>query len=427
MDRGSAAWFREIQVRLRFIPRRLVLLSLAVIAGIVLAAIALLDDAWVMMRAGALPLSVAASVPAPESYQIWWPRAATVIVLAALLLTLMLTLLATLATEFHRNHQAEARIVGTVDEAIRIGARYRLLAEYSSDVLCEIKFDSGFRYTSPAVERLLGWSRDELVGVDPRTMTHPEDLPRMRELAEGLTPDSGPQIARFRHLCKDGHYVWVEAGIQLTCLDGVPDGIVTVLRDIGDRVETERRLVEASAELAKLAATDQLTSVANRRRFDLELGREWRRTAREEQALSLLLLDVDNFKLYNDTYGHQGGDDALKAVAATIASALRRPGDLVARWGGEEFMVLLPATDVRGATEVAETVRAAVEDLHIEHRVLPFGYLTVSVGVATAYPNRNRSPEPLIAEADANLYEAKRQGRNRVAAPSSGTVTGSSA
>jgi len=206
-------------------------------------------------------------------------------------------------------------------------------------------------------------------------------------------------------------------GMQVINVAGIADSFVANVRDISDRVEAERKLAEAAAEMVELAATDQLTGVANRRRFNQELEREWRRTAREELPLSLLLLDVDFFKIYNDTYGHQGGDDVLKAVAAAIGGALRRPLDVVARWGGEEFVVLLPATNVAGAIEVAETVRMAIEALKIPHRGAACGFLTASVGVATAYPCRNHATEPLIAEADANLYEAKRQGRNRVGAP----------
>jgi len=357
---------------------------------------------------------VLVAVPMAVLWQSWWPQAIWNIGFALMLLGMMLVFHFTLAAELQLRHRAEAK-------ADRVGAQYRLLAEHSSDALCEIKFNGGFRYVSPAMERLLGWTLEALDGVDPRTLTHPDDTARMR-FTENLTPESGPQIARFRHLCKDGGYLWVEASIQLTFQNSVADGFVTVMRDITDRVEDERRLTAASTELGRLAATDQLTGLANRRHFDQELDREWQRAAREDLALSLLLLDIDFFKLYNDSYGHAGGDLVLQAVSATIVGVLHRSADLAARWGGEEFVVLLPNTDLAGAVEVAERVRAAVEEANIPHQGSQCGQLTVSVGVATAYPAFHQGPKPLAAEADANLYEAKHQGRNRVVAPLSATA-----
>jgi len=361
----------------------------------------------VVVRAGALHLGVLVAVPEAVLWQSWLPQAFWIIGFTVGLLAMMLAFHFTLAAELQRRHQAEA-------EAGRIGEQYRLLAEFSSDVLCEIRFDGGFRYASPAMERLFGWTREELVGVDPRMMPHPEDLAFTRETAETLSPDSGPRIMRFRHLCKDGSYLWVEANIQLIWRNDVAEGFVSVIRDISDRVAAERHLAEASTELARLAATDQLTGLGNRRRFDEELDREWRRAAREEAALSLLMFDIDFFKLYNDAYGHGSGDEVLQAVATAAAAILRRPTDLVARWGGEEFVVLLPNTEPTGAMMVAEQMRAAVEALEIPHCGSQFGHLTVSVGVATTYPGFQQTAKSLIAEADANLYQAKRQGRNRI-------------
>ena len=361
------------------------------------------------VRTGGLHFGVLVAIPMATVWQDWWPQAIWIIGLTIALLSMMLAFHLAFAAELQRRHRAEA-------EASRLSKHYRLLAEHSSDALCEIKFKGGFRYVSPAMERLLGWTMEDLAGVDPRTLTHPDDCERMR-FTEHLTPESGPQIARFRHRCKRGGYLWVEASIQLTFDQDIPDGIVTVLRDITDRVEAERRLAEASAELGRLAATDQLTGLANRRHFDQGLDREWQRAAREEIALSLLLFDIDFFKLYNDSNGHAGGDDVLQAVSAATTAVLHRSTDLAARWGGEEFVILLPNTDLPGAIEVAERVRTAIENINIPHHGAPCGRLTVSVGVATAYPAANLGPKPLVAEADANLYEAKRQGRNRVVAP----------
>jgi len=372
------------------------------------------DHLTVVMRDGAFPIGVVVSVPIAVFFQQWLPQATTIILLATILLLLMIILHLALASELYRRHQAEVRVATTAAEARRIGARYRLLADYSSDVIVQHGFDGMCRFASPSMEQMFGWRPEELVGRDTRHLIHPFDWPMLDEEVQFLVKGCGPIRSQFRHLHRDGHYVWVESSMQMVDKDGSEASFVANMRDITERIEAEKRLSEAASAMAQLAATDQLTGVANRRRFNEELGREWRRATREDGPLSLLLLDVDHFKIYNDTYGHQGGDDVLKTVAAAIQGALRRPNDLVARWGGEEFVVLLPGTDLRGAVEVAEIIRAAIEDLHIPHRAVAAGFLTVSIGVATGYPSRNQAPEPMLAEADANLYEAKRQGRNRV-------------
>lgn len=178
-----------------------------------------------------------------------------------------------------------------------------------------------------------------------------------------------------------------------------------------------RKLDEANQELQRLSATDGLTGIANRRRFDESLSREWARAVREGAPLALLLLDVDYFKLYNDNYGHQAGDDVLHTIASTLASGLHRPTDLVARYGGEEFVVLLPGTDQSGALQVAEGLRAAVESLAIEHVYSHASHIvTVSTGLACCVPTMGDElgHQGLVRAADRALYQAKEQGRNRV-------------
>ena len=173
--------------------------------------------------------------------------------------------------------------------------------------------------------------------------------------------------------------------------------------------------------LAELATVDALTDVANRRRLDQYLAQEWQRAIRGRTPLSLLLLDVDEFKRYNDTYGHQAGDRCLQAVAGALRAIVHRAGDLPARFGGEEFAVVLPETPAEGARAVAESIRGAIADLAMPHAASTIaGHVTVSIGVATLLPTPEATPADLLASCDRALYRAKQAGRNRsvVADPS---------
>lgn len=185
-----------------------------------------------------------------------------------------------------------------------------------------------------------------------------------------------------------------------------------------------RKLDDANRELTRLSAVDGLTGIANRRRFDESLLREWRRAARGGLPLALLLVDVDSFKQFNDGYGHQVGDECLKAVARTLEQKLRRPTDLVARYGGEEFAAILPETSESGALAVAEAMRAGVEGLSITHRFSSAApVVSISIGVATLIPPRGDDNGfiALLKAADEALYQAKAIGRNRVQLHSGGT------
>ncbi|MCB1960773.1 MAG: diguanylate cyclase [Rhodocyclaceae bacterium] len=179
-----------------------------------------------------------------------------------------------------------------------------------------------------------------------------------------------------------------------------------------------RRLDEANRELTRLTSVDGLTGIANRRCFDETIVREGQRARRNRLPLSVLMVDVDFFKQYNDGYGHQAGDECLKQIAATLQSLLRRPGDLVARFGGEEFVVVLPETNAVGASRVAEEMRQMVDALALPHESAPqHKFVTVSIGVATAYPSPDDDcggVEQLLSSADQALYAAKAEGRNRV-------------
>jgi len=181
------------------------------------------------------------------------------------------------------------------------------------------------------------------------------------------------------------------------------------------RVETHLALKRKSDLLSRLASIDTLTEIGNRRRFDDLIHREWRRCLRGREHLSLAMVDIDGFKLFNDAYGHAEGDTCLRKVAQALDGAVRRGEDHVARYGGEEFAIILPATACGGALVVSEKLRMAVAALQIPHHPSPSGdHVTVSVGVATTMPSTEECVQSLIEAADKELYRAKADGRNRV-------------
>ncbi|MFH1493821.1 MAG: diguanylate cyclase [Pseudomonadota bacterium] len=197
--------------------------------------------------------------------------------------------------------------------------------------------------------------------------------------------------------------------------DGMPRHCLIQVTDVSLSVARERLLREQAMELRACSHLDSLTSIPNRRQLDEYLARELRRAVRASAPLSLIMLDIDYFKHYNDTYGHQMGDQSLIQVAAALESTLKRPGDMVTRYGGEEFVVVLVDTDKAGAAVLAEKMRARIESLSIKHeqsQVAP--HITISLGVASAIPGLNCEASTLILAADQALYQAKHNGRNRV-------------
>jgi diguanylate cyclase (GGDEF)-like protein len=196
--------------------------------------------------------------------------------------------------------------------------------------------------------------------------------------------------------------------------------MVRLRSELSRRAAAERRASAAAAKLAEMANTDALTEMFNRRRFDEVMAQEWQRSRRLGLPLALLLIDADFFKAYNDRFGHQGGDAALKLIAGAIRGAVRRPSDLACRIGGEEFAVLLPGTSRDGAMVVAEMIRQSVIAAAIDHPDAPAGQLTVSIGAAQIDRAQEESWEVFVGSADVALYAAKARGRNNVSAAWSG-------
>jgi diguanylate cyclase (GGDEF)-like protein len=201
---------------------------------------------------------------------------------------------------------------------------------------------------------------------------------------------------------------------------GVCGAILTFVFLARTLLEEMKRNVRAQAQLSLFASRDGLTGLFNRREFDISVEREWQAGLRDGTPVSLLMLDVDSFKAYNDRYGHQLGDEVLTQVATSFREKCNRPRDIVARYGGEEFVALLPATSLDGALHLAEDVRRGVADRRIEHAAGKHAVVTVSLGVATMVPTTDGSPADLIRAADVLLYEAKRAGRNRVVSRADG-------
>ncbi|RCJ39567.1 diguanylate cyclase response regulator [Nostoc minutum NIES-26] len=187
------------------------------------------------------------------------------------------------------------------------------------------------------------------------------------------------------------------------------------VRRLIQQSQLQQQLEAANRELQRLVTIDELTQVANRRRFEEYCAQEWQRMAREQLPLSLILCDVDFFKSYNDTYGHQAGDRCLQEIAKAIRNTVKRPADLVARYGGEEFVVILPTTNTEGAIVLAETICSAVKILAIPHRNSQVSsYVTISAGVSTEIPGTDSDFQAMITAADRALYQAKTEGRDRV-------------
>ena len=192
-------------------------------------------------------------------------------------------------------------------------------------------------------------------------------------------------------------------------------GVFIFLPTVRQLAADIRELSRIRSELERLSLYDPLTGIPNRRQFEINYNQEWRRAERGGYYLSVLMVDIDHFKLYNDTYGHQAGDHALKQVAEVVAAAATRPGDMAARYGGEEFVVVLPRTSPEGAKGVAERIRERVGELRIPHSSSPVeGWLTVSIGVGSVVPAGGMEPSRLVHRADQALYKAKARGRNRV-------------
>ena len=357
-------------------------------------------------RSSRFPLLLLATVQKTELLAPWSSAALTRLMIVLALVSMIAAIGGVLVWQLMRSRRL-ARVLAWSE------ANFRLLAEGSSDMVTRIGLDDIVTYASPSSLRVVGWHPKQVVGHSALSGSNPADLPAIEQVIARLKRgeiEEGRTTRRTIH--REKGEIWIESTLRVTRNeDGEIDGAVAITRDV-----TEQKALEEKLEA--LATEDGLTGLANRRRFDGCLAEEWARAQRERTSLALLLIDLDHFKAYNDAYGHLAGDSCLRAVARILAEEAARPGDLAARFGGEEFALLLPNTDSAGCTRIGERVRKALRRAALAHALNPpFNIVTASLGGAACRPaaERSASPTELIEAADRALYAAKDQGRNRLA------------
>jgi len=317
-----------------------------------------------------------------------------------------------------------------LEQALRSSEeRFRGMAEHSWDIIVRTN-TNGFReYVSPSVYETTGWSAEELIGSHFRQQVHPEDQNKVEDLLRGLIEGEHKQILQFRMERKTGGFLWLEAKARAVKdpATGELREFVAVIRDVSARVQSDEKMQEAYTRAETLALTDGLTNLGNRRSFDEMLEITWNQTAEKGTPLSLLMIDADHFKAYNDTHGHQAGDRCLRKIAEIIGGCIRQKGDFAARYGGEEFAVILPGAPSVPSQNIAERIRDIIANTQIQtsetEPELDFR-ITVSVGVATATAGEGMTARDLLHAADMALYAAKQGGRDcvRVHTPAPGTT-----
>lgn len=295
---------------------------------------------------------------------------------------------------------------------------YRTLLESTKAIPWKIDLATmTFAYIGPQIEQLLGWSPQSWVSAnDWAERMHPDDREWVVNYCVSQSKAGIDHEADYRALTKDGEYVWIRDVVHVMRSDeGEPLAIIGFMFDISERKKTEQELERLKRELEELSFKDGLTGIANRRMFDSVFHVEWLNARRNRTPLSVIVTDIDHFKEYNDLYGHLKGDDCLKQVSAILAGGANRARDLLARFGGEEFVFVLPETDARSALRVAQRCQDALQHAALVHEGSPIGpHVTISMGVGTLIPGTEDQGLTFLEHVDRLLYQAKREGRNRI-------------
>ncbi|MDQ8038646.1 MAG: sensor domain-containing diguanylate cyclase, partial [Pedobacter sp.] len=290
------------------------------------------------------------------------------------------------------------------------GAFYKTLLESTKAIPWRIDWaTTRFSYIGPQIQDLLGWTPESWMTVeDWAARMHPDDREYVVNFCISQSQLGIDHEADYRALTADGGYVWIRDVVHVVRKGEEVEALVGFMFDISERKKNEQELLRLQRELEELSYKDGLTRVFNRRMFDVVMEREWANAYRQQQPLSLVLLDIDFFKHYNDHYGHLAGDACLQRVARLLEDSALRPRDMVARFGGEEFILVLPETDAEAAEGVAERCRQLVMDERIPHMASPAGeHLSASLGVATIVPSEHDQLLQFIDAVDKLLYSAK--------------------
>jgi diguanylate cyclase (GGDEF)-like protein/PAS domain S-box-containing protein len=333
------------------------------------------------------------------------------------MLALQLFMLAALGVAFPIN-ALQAQRQRLLDLLRDSEQRYRSLAENSDDVVMQLSLDGTIKYVSPRAKLKLGYTPDELIGTVIVELVHAGDRSTVERTIDAVRRERSEAAIRYRARRSDGAYIGVQS--FLSAVFEIPGpaahALAFTIRDINAITLEDQRRDAEHTELERLAYVDGLSGLYNRRYFDNELKRclSAHGPSSSAAAVVLLLVDIDNFKAYNDTYGHQAGDDCLRRVASTIALEVPSTG-VAARYGGEEFGVILCTGDQCEALSIAERIRTSVETLAIPHTTSDHRIVTVSVGMAATRSGSGVSGQKLVRDADTALYQAKRLGRNRTA------------
>lgn len=300
----------------------------------------------------------------------------------------------------------------TTDQAV-----YKTLLESTRAIPWKIDWKTmTFAYIGPQIETLLGWSQASWVSAeDWAARIHADDRDRVVEFCISQSQNGVDHEADYRALTAAGDYVWIRDVVHVVRDDnGEVESLIGFMFDISERKKTEEQLLTLQKQLEEYSYKDGLTGVANRRMFDSVLATEWANAQRTLQPLSLILLDIDHFKQFNDHYGHIQGDDCLKSVGQALSLAASRPRDFLGRFGGEEFVLVLPETDEAAARHIAERCRQQVRQQRISHeRSSVSSMLTISLGVGTIVPGAHDRPLDFLNAVDKLLYQAKQLGRDR--------------